>query len=160
MKFYLDTEFAESPGAIKLISIGIAAEDGRTFYAESADFDEAQCNDWVKANVLPHLHEPRIREQTIRDCVLAFVGDEKPEFWGYYCDYDWVTFCWLFGAMIDLPHGWPMYCRDLKQELDRVGNPRVPFRPDNEHHALSDARWNKSVHEWIDAGCPESAVAK
>lgn len=39
-------------------------------------------------------------------------------FYGYYCDYDWVLFCSLFGRMIDLPKGFPMYCIDLKQILD------------------------------------------
>ena len=44
----------------------------------------------------------------------------KPcKFYGYYSDYDWVVFCWLFGRMIDLPKGFPMYCIDLKQELDK-----------------------------------------
>jgi hypothetical protein len=42
----------------------------------------------------------------------------QPEFYGYYCDYDWVVFCWLFGKMIDLP----MYCIDLKQTLDSIAN--------------------------------------
>lgn len=42
----------------------------------------------------------------------------NPTFYAYYADYDWVVFCWLFGRMIDLPEGFPMYCRDLKQELD------------------------------------------
>jgi hypothetical protein len=40
------------------------------------------------------------------------------EFYGYYADYDWVAFCWLFGKMIDLPKGFPTYCVDLKQILD------------------------------------------
>ena len=40
------------------------------------------------------------------------------EFYGYYADYDWVLFCSLFGRMIDLPKGFPMYCRDLKQMFD------------------------------------------
>lgn len=44
--------------------------------------------------------------------------DNKLEFYGYYADYDWVVFCWLFGYMKDLPKGFPMYCRDLKQMLD------------------------------------------
>lgn len=47
-------------------------------------------------------------------------GTLKPQFYAYYTDYDWVAFCWLFGKMIDLPKGFPMYCIDLKQELDRV----------------------------------------
>lgn len=44
--------------------------------------------------------------------------EDKPEFYAYYADYDWVVFCWLFGRMIDLPKGFPMYCIDLKQALD------------------------------------------
>lgn len=44
--------------------------------------------------------------------------NNKPEFYGYYADYDWVVFCWLFGYMIDLPKGFPMYCKDLKQIMD------------------------------------------
>lgn len=40
------------------------------------------------------------------------------EFYAYFAGYDWVVFCWNFGKMIDLPDGFPMYCRDLKQMLD------------------------------------------
>ena len=47
---------------------------------------------------------------------------EQSEFYAYYSDYDWVVFCSLFGRMIDLPKGFPMYCIDLKQELDRKAN--------------------------------------
>lgn len=42
----------------------------------------------------------------------------NPEFYAYYADYDWVVFCWIFGKMIDLPDGFPMFCCDLKQILD------------------------------------------
>jgi len=48
-----------------------------------------------------------------------FLKRKEPiEFYGYYSDYDWVLFCSLFGRMTDLPKGFPMYCRDLKQMLD------------------------------------------
>jgi hypothetical protein len=43
---------------------------------------------------------------------------KNPEFYGYYSDYDWVLFCSLFGTMMDLPTGFPMYCIDLNQTLD------------------------------------------
>ena len=43
----------------------------------------------------------------------------KPKFYAYYSDYDWVLFCSLFGTMMELPTGFPQYCIDLKQELDR-----------------------------------------
>lgn len=40
------------------------------------------------------------------------------EIYAYYADYDWVAFCSLYGSMVDLPKGFPKYCRDLKQMLD------------------------------------------
>lgn len=43
---------------------------------------------------------------------------ENPDFYAYYADYDWVVFCSLFGTMMDLPKGFPMFCKDLKQTLD------------------------------------------
>lgn len=55
------------------------------------------------------------------NCLPSQMGNRMstlPEFYGYYSDYDWVLFCSLFGKMVDLPIGFPMYCRDLKQELD------------------------------------------
>ncbi len=36
MKYWLDTEFIERPYSIDLISVGLVAEDGREFYAESS----------------------------------------------------------------------------------------------------------------------------
>jgi hypothetical protein len=73
----------------------------------------------------------------------------EPEFWAYYADYDWVVFCQLFGTMMDLPEGFPMYCRDVKQECDRLGNPELPKQGKGEHNALADARWNKLAWEHL-----------
>jgi len=96
------------------------------------------------------------------------------EFYAYYADYDWVVFCSLFGRMIDLPKGLPMYCRDLKQMLDEraiknmkffaeqglaeltfeqalkntKGNPHYP-KQENEHNALDDARWNQKLYQFL-----------
>ena len=175
MKYYLDTEFIERPGSIQLISIGIASEDGRTFYAENTSFDEREADDWVKENVLDKLRwwtpgggcrlpfnsldytDGQIVSTRafgtitlIRDWLLEFFkSDPSPEFWGYYADYDWVIFCWIFGKMIDLPGGWPKYCRDLKQMLDKSGKDKLP-EPENEHNALVDALWNKELHEYLE----------
>lgn len=44
----------------------------------------------------------------------------SPVFYGYYTDYDWVVFCWLFGNMMNLPKGFPKYCRDLQQIKDEI----------------------------------------
>lgn len=162
MRYFIDTEFAERPCSIELISLGIVAEDGREFYAENSQFDDANANDWVKANVLPQLWsrqqltfkhgDPQFfwsSRQMIGRAVITFVGNDVPEFWGYYADYDWVVFCWLFGSMSELPKGWPMYCRDIKQLCDLMGNPQLPEQGRGEHHALADARWNKLAWEFL-----------
>lgn len=74
---------------------------------------------------------------------------EKPQIWGYYADYDWVVFCQLFGTMMDLPQGFPMYCRDIKQLCDDLGNPKLPEQGNGEHNALADAKWNKQAWEFL-----------
>lgn len=95
---------------------------------------------------------PWASRNEIRDKVLEFCSVEKygkPEFWGYFADYDWVAFCQLFGAMIQLPKGFPMYCRDVKQWADQLGDIRIP-KPDVEmHHALIDAEWVKEAHAFL-----------
>ncbi len=42
MKYWIDTEFIERPCTIDLISVGLVAEDGREFYAESNEIDHRQ----------------------------------------------------------------------------------------------------------------------
>jgi len=83
----------------------------------------------------------------------------EPSFYGYYCDYDWVVLCQLFGRMIDLPKGFPMYCLDLKQmmyerNLSKEWKQRVCPDPVGEHDALVDAKWNKQLHENTQAHNP------
>ena len=159
MKYFLDTEFIEAGRykPITLISIGIVREDGEQFYAVSADFKEKDCNAWVKANVLPRIWSIQPIERQfkmpvgeIASRVLAFIGNDKPEFWGYYADYDWVVFCQMFGAMIDLPKGWPMYCRDLKQLADDMGDVRIPKQGSDEHNALRDAHWIWEAYRYLE----------
>ena len=95
--------------------------------------------------------------------------NENLEFYGYYSDYDWVVFCWLFGRMIDLPKVFPMMCFDLKQESDRIYNLKKEEytngggknfinklsnhldypKQTNEHNALSDAQWNYELYKFL-----------
>jgi len=104
---------------------------------------------------LPHLSPVGVNDKTpdaIAVEVLRFCDPDvwgEPEFWGYYADYDWVVFCWLFGAMADLPDGFPMYCRDIKQLADALGNPALPNQGETEHNALADARWNRKAWEFL-----------
>jgi hypothetical protein len=98
--------------------------------------------------VLPHLTGEQKGRFVVRGEIAEFVG-ENPEIWGYYCDYDWVAFCQLYGTMMDLPKGWPMYCLDIKQLCVSLGDPRLPEQGVAEHNALADARWNRTAWEFL-----------
>lgn len=150
MKIWFDTEFIEDGKTIVLISIGLVGDDGSELYMENAECDLSRASPWVRDNVVPHLTGglrafPRSR---IAQMVRRFAGKE-PEFWAYYADYDWVALCQLYGTMMDLPKGWPMYCRDVKQLCDLLGNPRLPEQSTVEHHAMADARWTKDAYEFL-----------
>jgi len=175
-RYWFDTEFLEDGRTIDLISIGIVAEDGRQYYAVSRDINLVKLFDhpWVAEHVAPQLpwkvlergktlswitadHDVstgvwKHRDEIVRD-IKTFCDPEiygKPEFWAYYADYDWVVLCQLFGTMMDLPKGWPMYCRDIKQWADMLGNPTLPEQGEGEHHALADARWNQQAWDFLD----------
>jgi hypothetical protein len=183
MRYFLDTEFVERPGNIDLISIGIVDANGATFYAENRHCNVTHFDDWHMEHVYPNLkfipqheggtlqmdHTPVIwpgmsgkniamygSMGQIKEELLRWIGTNvlsKPRFYSYYADYDWVVFCWIFGRMVDLPKGFPMYCVDLKQMLDGMGNPKFPnyLRPDEGkgHDALEDAKFHKRLYEWI-----------
>lgn len=148
MKIWFDTEFIENGKTIDLMSIGMVREDGETLYFESVQCDLSKASPWVEENVIPYLvgYPAERRREVIAARIVEFVGD-SPEFWAYYADYDWVVLCQLYGTMMDLPEGWPMYCRDFKQYLDDRGNPRIEKQTEGQHNALSDALWLKSAHQ-------------
>jgi len=199
MKYYIDFEFSEyftrdiffkKKHVIDMISVGIVAEDGRTYYAISNEFSKLRCNDWVKRNVLTKLDKSieRKSNKQIAAEIFNFINPDlgfhvsgysnsdfrdpnslmnqhfdkhnvtcindhyyaNPKFVGYYCDYDWVLFCSLFGTMMDLPPGFPMYCIDLKQKFDEEQSfetsdlkklDNYPKQIEDEHNALADAKW-------------------
>ena len=177
VKYFLDTEFIEYPNTIQLISIGFVADDGREYYAISSEYDYNVASDWVKDNVIEPIYKETYRNveidvfhkycgipnYIIADEIKNFVGypdykNGKPEFWGYFADYDWVSFCWLFGAMIDLPEGFPMYCNDLIQVLKQYNLPKLP-KPEGEHNALVEAKWNKILYDYIQKWLNEKGIS-
>lgn len=165
MKYFYDTEFYEDGKTIDLISIGIVAEDGREFYAESLDANLDVVSVWVMDHVVKNLWSKQKDKSEFNDWsrdggkgglltraeinreIQLFCHD-KPEFWGYYSAYDHVVLAQLFGAMINFPEGWPFYTKDIKQFCDSLGNPKLP-EDDGSHHALHDARWNKNAYKFL-----------
>lgn len=178
---YYDTEFLEDGKTIELISIGLVAEDGREYYAVSADLAalswrgrklrrRIRQHSWLMANVVPHLPKaygdrrlsmprswlfdyasPYVKSRRqIADDVTAFIrATPDPELWAWYGAYDHIALCQLFGRMIDLPGGVPMWTNDLKQECARLGNPKMPEQSVGEHNALADARHNRVMAEFL-----------
>ena len=54
-KIFLDTEFTGLHQKTTLISIALISECGKTFYAEFADYDKTQVDDWIQENVIDQL---------------------------------------------------------------------------------------------------------
>lgn len=152
MKIFFDTEFYENGKTIDLISIGMVREDGAEYYAETTKA-QVLClqSPWLIANVKPHLRgDAAVRYYPdMGGDIAAFVG-ENPEFWADYASYDWVVLCQLFGRMIDLPPGWPMFVNDVQQLRNMQRSKSMPsFENAAEHDALSDARECKAKYDWL-----------
>jgi 3' exoribonuclease, RNase T-like len=180
---------------IDLVSIGIVTETGHCYNAINSAYEYNKASQWVKKNVIRPLYSSIVHgdarnrwgsndfhrfyglpEKMIADEILAFIKQEQDgnyiRFYGYFSDYDWVLFCSLFGTMMDLPEGFPMFCIDLKQMADekfeqyweiysdhgRVFNKQkireewqnanYPVQT-NEHDALADAKWNLELYKRI-----------
>jgi len=155
-KFFYDTEFIEYPSHIDLISIALVSESGGFFYAVNNECDFSKANPWVKENIIDHL-EPQsdpswMTREKIKSDLLNYLKPEiedPVQLWGYYADYDHVALCWLFGPMINLPKGMPMYTLDLKQLAYHLGNPPLPTQDLPEHNAKHDALWNRRVYFYL-----------
>lgn len=152
MRIFFDTEFIEDDKTIDPISIGLVREDGQEYYAEFIECDRSKASQWVRENVFPHLindDDCLGLKSTIADNIVTFVGD-KPEFWAYCADYDWVLLCQLYGTMMDLPNGWPMFCMDIMQLWASIGHyPELPKQASQVHNALADARWNAECWRFL-----------
>lgn len=169
MRYWYDTEFLEDGKTIDLISIGIVAEDGRTYYAVSDEATHGKLNrrirknDWLMTNVVPslpkphgdwnlhmpskwlfnyHGHEVKPRQRIAEEVKVFLLSDGTPELWADYGAYDHVVLCQLWGRMIDLPSGMSMFTRDIQQEAARLGFTwdQLPQQDEGLHNALADAR--------------------
>jgi hypothetical protein len=178
MKIFYDTEFLEDGRTIDLISIGMVREDGEEYYAVSEDAATRKLrrrirkHDWLMANVVPSLpkfhgdanlyapdrwlfnySDPCVKSRggiarEVRDFIVA---TPDPELWASYGAYDHVVLCQLWGSMVDLPQGVPMWTNDLQQESGRLGNPELPEQAAGKHNALEDARHNRAVGSFLSA---------
>ena len=176
MKIFYDTEFLEDGQTIELISIGMIDQDGRQYYAVNRDMPVKRIarHDWLRKNVVPGL--PRLhgdarmhagrrnplaldwthpamkpRRQIAREVRDFIQATPEPELWASYGAYDHVVLAQLFGPMVDLPDGIPMYTNDVQQEIERLGVPfeDLPKQEAGLHNALDDARHVKLIDLYL-----------
>lgn len=78
---------------------------------------------------------------------------DNVRFYAYYADYDWVVFCQLFGTMMQLPKGFPMFAFDIQQQIEEYKINKEQLLKEvpqiNCHNSLHDAIWNKDAYNWI-----------
>lgn len=122
MKVFFDTEFTGLHQNTTLISIGLIAEDGKTFYAELTDYDKNQVDDWIRDNVIAktnYLKESANDETAsvsmwnyycpgttseIKTALSVWLSQwESVEMWSDCLSYDWVLFNQLFGHAFNIP---------------------------------------------------------
>lgn len=130
-------------------------------------------NEWLMENVVPHLpkphgdwnlhmpqswlfnyHDPAVKPMSrIAEEVMEFIRATGPDvqLWANYGSYDHVCLAQMWGRMIDLPEGVPMFTNDIQQEARRlgIGWDELPKQESGEHNALADARHNQTVRRWL-----------
>ena len=121
-KVFFDTEFTGLHQDTTLISIGLIAENGESFYAELNDFDKTQLNDWLQENVINNLEmqtsRPQISRYNEHTRQHTYFGNiemlkteltkwleqfEQVEIWSDCLSYDWVLFNQIFGHAFNSP---------------------------------------------------------
>jgi hypothetical protein len=163
-KVFFDTEFTGLHQNTTLISIGLVAESGESFYAELDDYDEKQVNDWIRENVISKLRLEQ-RGLMARGNSSEYFGNKKQlaaylrtwlnqfesiEIWSDCLAYDWVLFCQLFGGAFEVPKN--VYyipfdiCTSFKEkgidpDISREEFTKEIFKDQtvNKHNALYDA---------------------
>lgn len=136
MKIFFDTEFTGLHKDTTIISIGLIDENGRTFYGEFSDYDESQCDNWIRENVIKHLKW--CKEGPVEDFVNIYVNSWEAfgskeyikivlsEWLSKYdyvdlvsdcCHYDMVLFIDIFGDAWSIPDVVNPACHDINQDI-------------------------------------------
>lgn len=174
-KIFFDTEFTGLHQATTLVSIGLIAESGETFYAELTDYDKSQVDDWIQENVINKLYltendncaDPKewvIKSETnhVRECLRAwFKQFDKVQMWSDCLSYDWVLFCNIFDSAWSIPQNIYYIPFDLSTILELNGiDPDISREKfafgevyaemiDKKHNALWDAKVIKACFDKV-----------
>lgn len=171
MRVFLDTEFSGLHKDTTLVSIGLVADNGVTFYAELTDYDETQIDDWLQENVIDNLtlnYRQAISSRNIHGQTMTVKGDksnvgrlleewltqfDEVVIWSDCLAYDWVLFNDLFEHAFNIPNN--VYyipfdiCTVFKiKGLDPdVSREKFTGMDGAKHNALYDAQVIKASYE-------------
>ena len=174
MRYFIDTEFIEDGRTIDLISIGIVDESDREYYAINSNCQFDRANEWVQKNVYPSIgitlegkhNMVRFPESKslnelyktydiiateIKDFILANPDRKDIEVYADYGHYDYVALCQLYGAMCNLPKGFPYYFFDIQSMAKIFGKTKLPddLEIEGKHNALLGAKSCKQRFEYL-----------
>ena len=161
MLIFFDTEFTDLHREAKLISIGLIAEDGRTFYAELSDtYQHKDCGDFAREVVLQLLEGGEMRmpfhhlSLRLGNWIESFEVPVKLATDSLAWDWPWIE------SIFKIPETWPAnldgkpllltmnYLVDYDQfetAIEQAFNDGL-----RRHHSLDDAKANRMG--WISAG--------
>lgn len=134
MKIYFDTEFTGLHQNTTLISIGLIAENGNTFYGEIIDYDKLQIDEWLQNNIINNLlynghymvdenkENYRISwdKKTVSVALNKWLSQFSQVEWvSDVCHYDMVLLIdLLVGKALDLPYKIiGSSCHDINQDI-------------------------------------------
>ena len=136
MKIFFDTEFTGLYKNTELISIGLIAENGYTFYGEITNYDKSQVDNWIQENVINNLkyngnykiEESKENYEISMDFEEVSLALNKwlkqfdeVEWVSDVCHYDMVLLIDLLtnhGCALDLPYGKiNSACHDINQDI-------------------------------------------
>lgn len=145
MLVFLDCEYTD-PINIDLISIGMVTEDGRfEFYAERSDFPDADCNQFVRAAVLPLLYTVPTNVMTraqLTERLHGWFATLSKEM-VIACDdqTDWELLVDVFDG--ELPANIVRPHRNLRPLIDTI----VYNRAACQYHSVPGQPWHHALHD-------------
>jgi hypothetical protein len=105
---------------------------------------------WVIANEVREFLVGDLKPAGENDGRPFYFDTDLPELWADYAAYDHVAMAQLWGRMIDLPTGIPMFTHDLQQALELNPGFEPSQQEDGLHNALDDARHVMRVLKELD----------
>lgn len=162
MVIFFDTEFTGLHQKTSLISIGLVAETGETFYAELGDYDKSQLNNWLRENVIANLGGADVcgTQSEIAAALREWLEQfDQVELWSDVLAYDWVLFCNIFGTAFNIPENVYYIPFDLATLFKINGIDPDINREEfaglqagaQKHNALWDAKVIKACYEKLNA---------